>query len=146
MTNLTTHLSEDLFKRYEEISLEEMDTLSLMEYGEIESMITTLIGDYNTYKLLLIEKEYELEKQELSLENDSFLFQKGLMNGELKITEAKQRTKSHFIEDYEELADIRKDIALLKANIHSVEYQLRFKFQQLKIYGRLEELEDEQAM
>jgi len=132
MTNLTTHLSEDVFKKYEEISLEEMDTLGLMEYGEIESMITTLIADYNTYKLLLIEEEYKLEKKELELEKIGLLHQKMLMEEGMKITEAKQQTKVHFKKDYEELASINRDIALLKANIHSVEYQLRLKFQQIK--------------
>ena len=146
MSNLTSKLSKELFQKYESISVEECDTLSLMEYGDIESMITTLIGDYNTYKLLLIEEEYKLEKNELELEKVSLLHQKLLMEEGMKITEAKQQTRVNFKKDYEELASINRDIALLKANIHSVEYQLRFKFQQLKIYGNLEELEDEQAM
>ena len=143
MSNLTSKLSKELFEKYESISIEEMDTLGLMEYGEIESMITTLIADYNTYKLLLVEEEYNLEEKQLDYDSSFTLLKSQKMEKGYKSTEAKERANYELTEQKRGLLQIQRDISLLKANIHSVEYQLRLKFQQLKIYGRLEEIGEE---
>lgn len=145
MSNLINELSEPLFKRYNEVSMEENDSLTILEYGEIESVILTLISDYNTFKLLLCEREYDLESKKIFYNDNVQQYQhKYMLEKGMKATQAKDKAKMTMKEVYNEIINIEKDINLLKASIHSTEYQLRLKFQQLKIYGNIDEvIEDE---
>lgn len=129
--SIISELNDDLFDEYMYASKEEVDMLKLQKLKEPTDAIIELIGDYNTLKLLLIREENTLEEQTLKTENDMFKHQQKLMEKGMKITEAKQQSKVDLEPDLLRLIKVQKDIALLKASIHSIEYQLRLQFKRM---------------
>jgi len=129
--SIISELNDDLFDEYMYASKEEVDMLKLQKIKEPTDAIIELIGDYNTLKLLLIREENTLEEQTLKTENDMFKHQQKLMEKGMKITEAKQQSKVDLEPDLLRLIKVQKEIALLKASIHSTEYQLRLQFKRM---------------
>lgn len=133
MSNLTSELDELLFNQYNQLSLEEVELLKLEEEKPIDSKIIELIGDYNTLKLLLIRQEHKKEQQQLDYDNHYVVLKTGYMFDGMKSTEAKEQAKNDLANTKMEIINTEKQISILKANIHSIEYQLRLKFHQMKL-------------
>ena len=133
MSNLTSELDELLFNQYNQLSLEEVELLKLEEEKPIDSKIIELIGDYNTLKLLLIRQEHKKEQQQIDYDNHNLVLKKSYMIDGMKSTEAKEQAKNDLANTKMEIINTEKQISILKANIHSIEYQLRLKFHQMKL-------------
>ena len=58
----------------------------------------------------------------------------------------RKEAKNELLDKQMSLLKIEKDINLLKGNLHSIEYQLRLKFQQIKNLIDLEVSVDETQM
>ena len=91
-----------------------------------------MIADYNSLKVLLAQQEYELEKELIDYNSQYLLKKEHYLGKGHKSTEAKEHANDDLSDTLLVLESMKKDISLLKANIHSVEYQLRLKFIQLK--------------
>ena len=126
MATMCDRLRDELFDEYMSESQEQLDMLQHIRYKEASEAIIELIADYNSLKVILAQQEYELEKALIDY-NSQYLLNEGH-----KSTEAKEHANDDLSDTLLVLEDMKKDISLLKANIHSVEYQLRLKFIQLK--------------
>ena len=132
MSRLVSNLSEVLFDRYTQLSLEENEGLEVVRMKESCVAITELIADYNTFKYLLTEQEYELEKLLLEYDSKILLIKNQYLEEGYKSTEAKEKAKDELVNEKQKIILVERDISLLKASIHSTEYQIRLKFEQLK--------------
>lgn len=133
MSNLISELPDNLFKQYTQISLEEAEMLQVDELKPVDTCIIELIGDYNTLKLLLIRQEKEKERLSILYDNHHFILKDGYISDGFKSTEAKEHANNDLIQEKEEILEIEKNIQILKASIHSIEYRLRLKFHQMQI-------------
>ena len=132
MATMCDRLRDELFDEYMSESQEQLDMLQHIRYKEASEAIIELIADYNSFKVLLAQQEYELEKALIDYNSQYLLKKEHYLNEGHKSTEAKEHANDDLSDTLLVLEDMKKDISLLKANIHSVEYQLRLKFIQLK--------------
>jgi hypothetical protein len=58
------------------------------------------------------------------------------MENGMKITEARQTSKNDFEQDLLQLQERRKQVQILKAGLHSVEYLLRLQYKRFDIQER----------
>ncbi len=126
------YMSEEVRGIYEQIQSEELRELNKKEEDDVEKAILQLIAKYNSCKLVLAEQEYQLQKHQLHYDEWMVDFKQQYMDEGYKSTEAKERAKIELKPQQEKIILIEKDIALIKADIHSIEYQLRLKYLQLK--------------
>lgn len=120
--------SKELQDRFEKINKDNQDNLYVWSIQSPETIINGLISEYMTYKQLLIEQEYEYEKSSTEYEQSLFLLKNEYMEDGMKSTEAKEHAKTNLTSKQEDLLCMQKDINMLKAGIHSIEYQLRLNF------------------
>ena len=120
--------SKELQDRFEKINKDNQDNLYVWSIQSPETIINGLISEYMTYKQLLIEQEYEYEKSSTEYEQSLFLLKNEYMEEGMKSTEAKEHAKTNLTSKQEDLLCMQKDINMLKAGIHSIEYQLRLNF------------------
>ena len=132
MSTMCDKLSDELFDEYMSESQEQLDMLQLIQCKEASEAIIELIADYNSLKVILAQQEYELEKRLIDYDSQYLITKKQYMEEGYKSTEAKEHAKDDLSSNMLELHEMKRDISLLKANIHSVEYQLRLKYIQLK--------------
>ena len=104
----------------------------MIEDTNITSCIGVLIEEYEASKLVLADLEYEYEVSVLRYQERFHQLKTEYMTNGLKSTEAKEKANNTLSEQRVEQLGLERDISLLKANIHSLEYQLRFKFLQYK--------------
>ena len=120
--------SKELQDRFEKINKDNQDNLYVWSIQSPETIINGLISEYMTYKQLLIEQEYEYEKSSTEYEQSLFLLKNEYMEDGMKSTEAKEHAKTNLTSKQDDLLCMQKDINMLKAGIHSIEYQLRLNF------------------
>jgi hypothetical protein len=118
--------------RLDELTSNSLGELEYNETRDPEDMVTELVAEYEATRVLIAEQEYLHDKQELEYNSRLALLKAQFMDEGLKSTEAKEQAKSELFDKQMSLLKIEKDISLLKANMHSIEYQLRLKFQQIK--------------
>ena len=106
---------KELFEKFQKLNPEYHEKIEFDGWSNPKPTIINLIAMYESYKYLLLEKEYELDKTSLDYE-DQFLILKEQYLKKFKSTEEK----------------FEKQISILKACIHTCEYQLRLKFLQYK--------------
>ena len=95
-----------------------------------DTAILFLIEEYEATKLLLIEEEHKLETLPLEYNNKILIRKTQLQEEGYKATESKERAQYELTEEKQKLIKLEKQIAILKANIHSIEYKLRWQFNQ----------------
>lgn len=95
-----------------------------------DTAIPLLIEEYEATKLLLIEEEHKLETLSIEYNNKIIIRKTQLQEKGYKATESKERAQYELTEEKQKLLKIEKQIAILKANLHSIEYKLRLKFNQ----------------
>ena len=132
--------------RLEELTSNSIGELEYKETQDPEDVVTELIAEYEATRVLIAEQEYLHDKQEVEYNSRLALLKAQFMEEGLKSTEAKEQAKNELLDKQMSLLKIEKDISLLKANIHSIEYQLRLKFQQIKNLIDLEVSVDETQM
>ena len=132
--------------RLEELTSNSIGELEYKETKDIEDVVTELIAEYEATRVLIAEQEYLHDKQEVEYNTRLALLKAQFMEEGLKSTEAKEQAKNELLDKQMSLLKIEKDISLLKANMHSIEYQLRLKFQQIKNLIDLEVSVDETQM
>ena len=120
--------SKELQDIFEKINKDNQDNLYVWSIQSPETIINGLISEYMTYKQLLIEQEYEYEKSSTEYEQSLFLLKNEYMEEGMKSTEAKEHAKTNLTSKQGDLLCMQKDINMLKAGIHSIEYQLRLNF------------------
>jgi hypothetical protein len=118
--------------RLDELTSNSLGELEYNETRDPEDMVTELVAEYEATRVLIAEQEYLHDKQELEYNSRLALLKAQFMDEGLKSTEAKEQAKRELLDTQMSLLKIEKDISLLKANMHSIEYQLRLKFQQIK--------------
>lgn len=118
--------------RLEELTSNSIGELEYKETKDLEDVVTELIAEYEATRVLIAEQEYLHDKQEVEYNSRLALLKAEFMEQGLKSTEAKEQAKNELLDKQMSLLKIEKDISLLKANMHSIEYQLRLKFQQIK--------------
>ena len=130
---ISTQFSSKVGERYEAIRKGELEGLkNKEEMGTVTEQILKLIAEYEASKVLLAEQETLKEKLSLEYDNHFLVLKKGYIVDGCKPTEAKELANNDLQNTQMELIFIDEDIALLKANIHSIEYQLRLKYIQAK--------------
>ena len=132
MATMADRLRDELFDEYMSESMDQVAMLEDMQYKKATDAIIELIADYSSFKVLLAQQEYELEKRLIDYDSQYLITKKQYMEEGYKSTEAKEHAKDDLSSNMLKLHEMKRDIALLKANIHSVEYQLRLKYIQLK--------------
>lgn len=132
--------------RLEELTSNSIGELEYKETKDLEDVVTELIAEYEATRVLIAEQEYLHDKQEVEYNSRLALLKAQFMEEGLKSTEAKEQAKNELLDKQMSLLKIEKDISLLKANMHSIEYQLRLKFQQIKNLIDLEVSVDETQM
>jgi len=132
--------------RLEELTSNSIGELEYKETKDHEDVVTELIAEYEATRVLIAEQEYLHDKQEVEYNTRLALLKAQFMEEGLKSTEAKEQAKNELLDKQMSLLKIEKDISLLKANMHSIEYQLRLKFQQIKNLIDLEVSVDETQM
>lgn len=132
--------------RLEELTSNSIGELEYKETKDLEDVVTELIAEYEATRVLIAEQEYLHDKQEVEYNSRLALLKAQFMEEGLKSTEAKEQAKNELLDKQMSLLKIEKDISLLKANMHSIEYQLRLKFQQIKNLIDLEVSIDEQQV
>lgn len=132
--------------RLEELTSNSIGELEYKETKDLEDVVTELIAEYEATRVLIAEQEYIHDKQEVEYNTRLALLKAEFMEQGLKSTEAKEQAKNELLDKQMSLLKIEKDISLLKANMHSIEYQLRLKFQQIKNLIDLEVSVDETQM
>lgn len=132
--------------RLEELTSNSIGELEYKETKDLEDVVTELIAEYEATRVLIAEQEYLHDKQEVEYNTRLALLKAEFMEQGLKSTEAKEQAKNELLDKQMSLLKIEKDISLLKANMHSIEYQLRLKFQQIKNLIDLEVSVDETQM
>lgn len=132
--------------RLEELTSNSIGELEYKETKDLEDVVTELIAEYEATRVLIAEQEYLHDKQEVEYNTRLALLKAEFMEQGLKSTEAKEQAKNELLDKQMSLLKIEKDISLLKANMHSLEYQLRLKFQQIKNLIDLEVSVDETQM
>lgn len=124
--------SEEIFEEYKELRKEKLEKLTVIRMSDPETSITTLIGEYEACKQLLIEHENYYERKAIEYENLLYKQKHIYMEKGAKSTEAKEKAKIFLEPSTLELKDMEQDTDILKAYLHSLEYQLRLKFKQMK--------------
>lgn len=132
--------------RLEELTSNSIGELEYKETKDLEDVVTELIAEYEATRVLIAEQEYLHDKQEVEYNSRLALLKAQFMEEGLKSTEAKEQAKNELLDKQMSLLKIEKDISLLKANMHSIEYQLRLKFQQIKNLIDLEVSVDDTQM
>jgi hypothetical protein len=132
--------------RLDELTSNSLGELEYKETRDPEDVVTELIAEYEATRVLIAEQEYLHDKQELEYNSRLALLKAQFMEEGLKSTEAKEQAKNELLDKQMSLLKIEKDISLLKANMHSIESQLRLKFQQIKNLIDLEVSVDETQM
>ena len=132
--------------RLEELTSNSIGELEYKETKDLEDVVTELIAEYEATRVLIAEQEYLHDKQEVEYNTRLALLKAQFMEEGLKSTEAKEQAKNELLDKQMSLLKIEKDISLLKANMHSIEYQLRLKFQQIKNLIDLEVSVDDTQM
>lgn len=132
--------------RLEELTSNSIGELEYKETKDLEDVVTELIAEYEATRVLIAEQEYLHDKQEVEYNSRLALLKAQYMEEGLKSTEAKEQAKNELLDKQMSLLKIEKDISLLKANMHSIEYQLRLKFQQIKNLIDLEVSVDDTQM
>ena len=132
--------------RLEELTSNSLGELEYKETKDLEDVVTELIAEYEATRVLIAEQEYLHDKQEVEYNSRLALLKAEFMEQGLKSMEAKEQAKNELLDKQMSLLKIEKDISLLKANMHSIEYQLRLKFQQIKNLIDLEVSVDETQM
>ena len=132
--------------RLEELTSNSIGELEYKETKDLEDVVTELIAEYEATRVLIAEQEYLHDKQEVEYNTRLALLKAEFMEQGLKSTEAKEQAKNELLDKQMSLLKIEKDISLLKANMHSIEYQLRLKFQQIKNLIDLEVSVDDTQM
>jgi hypothetical protein len=118
--------------RLDELTSNSLGELEYNETRDPEDMVTELVAEYEATRVLIAEQEYLHDKQEIEYNTKLSLLKAQYMDEGLKSTEAKEQAKRELLDKQMSILKIEKDISLLKANMHSIEYQLRLKFQQIK--------------
>ena len=132
--------------RLDELTSNSIGELEYKETKDLEDVVTELIAEYEATRVLIAEQEYLHDKQEVEYNTRLALLKAQYMEQGLKSTEAKEQAKNELLDKQMSLLKIEKDISLLKVNMHSIEYQLRLKFQQIKNLIDLEVSVDETQM
>ena len=130
---ISIQFSEEIGDRYEAIRSGELEGLTNKEnMGSITEQILKLIAEYEASRVLLAEQEHQLETEQIYYEDEYLQLKEQYMADGMKSTEAKEHAKNDLLVRRRVILDSTKDISLLKANIHSIEYQLRLKYAQLR--------------
>lgn len=139
-------VSSNIRERLQELTNGSINEIQSNENKDYEDRITELVSEYEATRVTLAECEYELELMKLRYDSQFISLKAQFMEEGLKSTEAKEQAKNELLDKQMSLLKIEKDISLLKANMHSIEYQLRLKFQQIKNLIDLEVSVDETQM
>ncbi len=131
-------LSSFVRTRLDELTSNSIGELEYNETRDPEDMVTELIAEYEATRVLIAEQEYLHDKLEIEYNTSLSILKAQFMEEGSKSTEAKEQAKNELLDKQMSLLKIQKDITLLKANMHSLEYQLRLKFQQLRTLTELE--------
>jgi hypothetical protein len=129
-------LENKLYDDYRFLSEDERKQLKKEQKKDPFDTIIELVGKYDALKVLLIQEENRLEEQTLQTENKLFRYTQVLMENGMKITEARQTSKKDFEQDLLQLQERRKQVQILKAGLHSVEYLLRLQYKRFDIQER----------
>lgn len=127
---IRTQFSNEINTRYETIKNNTLEALKNKEKEDTKKQITNLITEYEASKIILTEQEYKLDEKKLALTEALLNLKMQYMEDGHKSTEAKELAQQNTKDEQNEIRNIEKDINLLKANIHSIEYQLRLKYNQ----------------
>jgi hypothetical protein len=136
MNSLLAELENKLYDDYRFLSEDERKQLKNEQKKDPFDTIIELVGKYDALKVLLIQEENRLEEQTLQTENKLFRYTQVLMENGMKITEARQTSKNDFEQDLLQLQERRKQVQILKAGLHSVEYLLRLQYKRFDIQER----------
>jgi hypothetical protein len=136
MNSLLAELENKLYDDYRFLSEDERKQLKKEQNKDPFDTIIELVGKYDALKVLLIQEENRLEEQTLQTENKLFRYTQVLMENGMKITEARQTSKKDFEQDLLQLQERRKQVQILKAGLHSVEYLLRLQYKRFDIQER----------
>jgi hypothetical protein len=136
MNSLLAELENKLYDDYRFLSEDERKQLKKEQKKDPFDTIIELVGKYDALKVLLIQEENRLEEQTLQTENKLFRYTQVLMENGMKITEARQTSKNDFEQDLLQLQERRKQVQILKAGLHSVEYLLRLQYKRFDIQER----------
>lgn len=139
-------VSSNIRERLQELTNGSINEIQSNENKDYEDRITELVSEYEATRVTLAECEYELELMKLRYDSQFISLKEQLMDEGYKSTEAKEHANEELTSEKMELLTVEKDISLLKANMHSIEYQLRLKFQQIKNLIDLEVSVDETQM
>lgn len=126
---MITNTTKRIFEKYQEKSMEYNDILQTLHAGDPASLITTLIADYQAYKELLAMEEYERDNLTLVYDDDFVMLKDKYLEEGMKSTEAKEHARTDLKGTRLNLIKHEKNISILKACIHSTEYQLRLMYQ-----------------
>lgn len=122
---------KELYEKYQNITKHYKKRIEFDSLSEPRATIVNLISEYEAYKDLLIENEYELEKKLLDYDTQ-FLNLKEKYLKKHKSTEAKEHANVDLKDKRLQILKIENQISILKACIHTCEYQLRLKYLQYK--------------
>lgn len=122
---------KELYEKYQDITKLHKKKIEFNSLSGSRATIVNLISEYESYKDLLLEKEYELGKELLEYDTQ-FLIVKGKYLKKYKSTEAKEHANVDLKDKRLQILNIEKQISILKACIHTCEYQLRLKYLQYK--------------
>jgi hypothetical protein len=136
MNSILAELENKLYDDYRFLSEDERKQLKKEQKKDPFDTIIELVGKYDALKVLLIQEENRLEEQTLQTENKLFRYTQVLMENGMKITEARQTSKNDFEQDLLQLQERRKQVQILKAGLHSVEYLLRLQYKRFDIQER----------
>jgi hypothetical protein len=125
-------VSSNIRERLQELTNGSINEIQSNENKDYEDRITELVSEYEATRVTLAECEYELELMKLRYDSQFISLKEQLMEDGYKSTEAKEHANEELTSEKMDLLTVEKDISLLKANMHSIEYQLRLKFQQIK--------------
>ena len=139
-------VSSNIRERLQELTNGSINEIQSNENKDYEDRITELVSEYEATRVTLAECEYELELMKLRYDSQFISLKEQLMDEGYKSTEAKEHANEELTSEKMELLTVEKDISLLKANMHSIEYQLRLKFQQIRNLVDLEVSIDDTQM
>jgi len=126
---ISDRFDKQIMERYHTIRGEELEQYENSMTQETVDQILQLIAAYTSSKVVLAEQEEKQEYQQINKDNQFLEIKKRYMEQEgMKSTEAKEHANKELTHLTIEITETGKQIALLKAHIHTIEKLLKLQY------------------
>lgn len=128
---IRNYFSQELYEKFNTIHSDSLENYR-KETKDLTERIAGLLAEYEASKICLAELEDNLNQKQLGKEFHYIRLKDMYIDKGMKSTEAKEHANEDCAELRTEISHMQRDISLLKANIHFIEYKIRLNFILLK--------------